>query len=87
MANPSELYRIPNGTGDLIARLVEMNLLKHIVDAGVEYIEVVASNSLLDPMIDCLSLGYAHTRKLDCLAKAIDGVAYPEHTRILDLGD
>ena len=72
MKGPGTLYRVPNGTGDILARLAEENLLQYALDKGVEYLTVVSSNSLLDPMIDCLSLGWMHTKQLDCLAKTVD---------------
>lgn len=61
MSSPGCLYRVSNGTGDALARLAEERILEEAARKGVEYISVVPSNSLLDPMIDCLALGRMHS--------------------------
>jgi UDP-N-acetylglucosamine pyrophosphorylase len=73
LKGPGCLYRLPNGSGDILARLIEENLLQYALDHDIEYITVVSSNNLTEPMIDCLSLGWMHHRKLDGLVKAVDG--------------
>lgn len=78
---------MPNGTGDLLARLEAEGVLEELEKDRCEYVSVVSSTNLVEQMVDCMTVGYVVGRGLEVGLKVVGGREGEEYTRVLELNN
>ena len=88
MDSPKAFSMFPNGSGDFISAINDKKLMSICQEQNIKYLCVCPSNNILDPMVDCVSLGYLVRHKLDIVGKCVtDADNSASLSRVLDINE